>query len=179
MSRLEDFLSRLLGGPNVYIRVGRNRVVFQDCTTGEELEIPATMEVAERPDGMAFVASVGNAPRQEVPPDAVIRRVTPFDHPRLLLADFDAAEQFLRHGIRQILRAKWFRPSPMICIHPVGKIDGGVAPLEERAFRDIALLAGARKVVFNEGAQLAPQQVNRLLEEGQQSSAGTERKWSR
>jgi len=79
----------------------------------------------------------------------------PFSHPRLLVSSFLKAEKVLMHGIRQVHRRKIFAPAPVVVIHPMEKIEGGVTDVECRLYRELALGAGAREVHLHVGNSLS------------------------
>ena len=45
--------------------------------------------------------------------------------------------------MREVLGRKLFSMSPIIVVHPMEKIEGGLTGIEHRAFRELALGAGA------------------------------------
>ena len=55
-----------------------------------------------------------------------------------VIADFDVAEQMLRHFIRKVAQNKWARPRVVICV------PGGVTGVERRAVAEATYSAGAR-----------------------------------
>jgi rod shape-determining protein MreB and related proteins len=55
-----------------------------------------------------------------------------------VIADFEVAEQMLRHFIRKVVRNKWARPRVVICV------PGGVTGVERRAVAEATYSAGAR-----------------------------------
>lgn len=58
-----------------------------------------------------------------------------------VIADFDATEQMLRYFIQQVHRRRYFaKPRMVVCV------PGGVTAVEQRAVREAAYQAGARRV---------------------------------
>ena len=51
-------------------------------------------------------------------------------------------------------KGKFLRPSPTVIIHPMEKLEGGLTMIEDRAFRELALSAGAREAVLYLGEPL-------------------------
>lgn len=62
-------------------------------------------------------------------------------------------------AIKKVQEGKWFFTSPVIIIHPMEMIDGGLSQIEERALMELASGAGARKVVVWVGHELSDQEV--------------------
>ncbi len=80
----------------------------------------------------------------------IIERESPikFSSNRLLLADFEVAEQFFRTVISEFSGSKIFTRSLKVAMQPMELIEGGLSPTEKRAFRDSAEHIGAIKVVI-------------------------------
>ena len=85
--------------------------------------------------------------------------VNPFAHPRSLVSDFTVAEQVLKYYVRRILPNSFLRPAPVVIIHPLGSPTGGFTQVERRAFREMALAAGASEVVVWTGRALTDQEA--------------------
>ncbi|HCU53879.1 MAG TPA: 1-pyrroline-5-carboxylate dehydrogenase [Gammaproteobacteria bacterium] len=86
---------------------------------------------------------------------------SPFSTARLLVGQFSAAEQALKKGFKDMLAGRWFMPSPVVVIQPMEKIEGGLAEVEERALRELALAAGARQAIVWVGHELSDTEVVR------------------
>lgn len=80
----------------------------------------------------------------------ILKRESPinFSSNRLLLADFEVAEQFFRTVISEFSGSKIFTRSLKVAMQPMELIEGGLSPTEKRAFRDSAEFIGAKKVVI-------------------------------
>jgi hypothetical protein len=71
-----------------------------------------------------------------------------FSNDRLLIADFEPAEAFMRTVTRELLNSKnkTFTPSLKIVFQPVDSVINAVTPSERRIYVDSAYFAGARYV---------------------------------
>ncbi len=147
---LKGLLSGMHAGP-YYVRIGRQRLSVRDAKSAATYDMTPVVGVKGEPP---VIVSIG----LPVAPDAD-RSINPFDHPRLVVSDYDAAEKVLAHAIREIAGAAWFRPSPVIVVHPLDKLDGGLSPLEERALLELAESAGAGSAHIWLGRQLSDQEV--------------------
>lgn len=78
---------------------------------------------------------------------------------RLLIGEFTTAEKYLGRAIKKVYEGKWFSASPVVIIHPLEMIEGGLSQIEERAFMELAAGAGARKVMVWVGHELSDQEV--------------------
>ena len=96
-----------------------------------------------------------------------IRATASFSHKRTLLGDFIVAEKLLRGGIQSMNFVsglnRFLAASPMAVIHPRENIDGGLSQVEERAFQELMMGAGARKVRVWDGAELRDEEVREKL----------------
>ncbi|PKO67103.1 MAG: hypothetical protein CVU20_14765 [Betaproteobacteria bacterium HGW-Betaproteobacteria-14] len=88
-----------------------------------------------------------------------------FSHPRMLVGDFTAAEACLKRLVVQA-RSAGFALKTEILIHPLEKLEGGLAQIESRLFRELALGTGASKVVVWSGAHLGDAEVVAKLKAG-------------
>jgi actin-like ATPase involved in cell morphogenesis len=79
----------------------------------------------------------------------------PFSTERLLVGQFSVAERILKKAIKELYSRRWFAPSPVVIIQPMEKIAGGLSEIEERALRELAVAAGARKAVVWVGHELS------------------------
>ena len=88
----------------------------------------------------------------------------PFSHPRTLLANFNNAEFFLKPLVAEVKGR--FLLKPHMLIHPLERIEGGLTQIEERAFQELAIGAGAAKVKVWSGAPLSDAEVVEKLKGG-------------
>lgn len=91
---------------------------------------------------------------------------TPFTTTRLLVGEFKEAEALLRRAFYEEFSGKLFTPSPVVVIHPMEMVDGGLCEVEERLFRELAAGAGARKVFVHLGPALSDAEVLGKCERG-------------
>ena len=84
---------------------------------------------------------------------------SPFSTERLLIGNFAAAEAALKEGLKKIAGGGWFTPSPRVVMHPLEMSEGGLSEVEERILRELAIGAGAMKVVVWVGPQLSDAEV--------------------
>src|SRR6187200_1356492 len=59
-----------------------------------------------------------------------------------VIADFDMCEKMLRYFIQKVHQRKWAKPRMVICV------PSGITPVEQRAVREAAEFAGARKPAY-------------------------------
>ena len=91
--------------------------------------------------------------------EAIELALEPFSTKRLLVGEFTTAEKYLKAVIKKVHDGKWFSASPVVIIHPMEMVDGGLSQIEERALIELAAGAGARKVVVWIGHELSDQEI--------------------
>jgi rod shape-determining protein MreB and related proteins len=102
---------------------------------------------------------------QQAKPTAAAARavlINPFAHPRSLVSDFYTAEVLIKHLLKNLLASSLFAISPRIVMHPLGSPEGGFTQVELRAFKEMALAAGASEVVVWTGHMLSDQELRSL-----------------
>lgn len=78
--------------------------------------------------------------------------ITPFSTQRVVLASFQPANETISAAIRD-LRLKTTFLALKVVIQQLEGAEGGLSDIEKRALRDIAEMAGAKKVYIVEGEQ--------------------------
>jgi rod shape-determining protein MreB len=142
--------------PLLYVRISPERLVITNVKNGESIsEVPELAIGGEPKRVLGFGAVARSAAAQN---GGTV--VNPFAHPRSMVSDFTVAEQLLKAIVRRMNSRSWFVPSPRIIMHPLGQPEGGFTQVERRAFREMALGAGASVVVVWSGRELTNQEVN-------------------
>lgn len=142
--------------PVVYIQVSPERLALKNLKTGESIsEVP---ELAISAPPKPKIVAVGQQARLAAASQQS-EVVNPFAHPRSLVSDFTVAEQLLKHQLRRVLGNSFLSLSPYVVIHPLGSPAGGFTQVERRAFREMALGAGASEVHIWTGRPLTDQEV--------------------
>ncbi|TMH81442.1 MAG: 1-pyrroline-5-carboxylate dehydrogenase [Betaproteobacteria bacterium] len=93
--------------------------------------------------------------------------VTPtpgFTTTRLLVGQFRGAQTALKEAMGKVIGKGLFTASPGVVIQPLEMTDGGLSEIEERAFRELAVGAGAGKVVVWIGHELSDSEVKGKLD---------------
>lgn len=95
--------------------------------------------------------------------------VRPFSTQRVVLASFNPANETILSAIRE-LRLKTIFIALHALIHQLEGAEGGLSDIEKRALRDIAEMAGARKVYIYEGEEKLSNEQARVMIARQESS---------
>ena len=86
----------------------------------------------------------------------------PFSHPRGLIGNFAEAENVIKAAVSGVSGKGLFRSS-RILIQAMENCEGGLTQVESRVLKELALSAGAVKVVVGSGAPLSDEAINRQL----------------
>jgi rod shape-determining protein MreB and related proteins len=135
--------------PVIYIQVSPERVTLRNVKTGSSISEVPEIAVSSTAGPQARTAAVSQTANV----------VNPFAHPRSMVSDFTAAEQVLKQQLRRVLGSSLLSIAPRVVIHPLGDPAGGFTQVELRAFREMALGAGASEVRVWTGRSLTDQEV--------------------
>lgn len=142
--------------PIVYVQVSPERLTARNAKTGETIsEVP---EIAIEQYPKPGIVGVGNDARSHKSAQSV-KIINPFAHPRSLVSDFTAGEQLLKAFLRRLQGNSIFAVSPKVVMHPQGEPDGGFTQIEIRALHEMAMGAGASRVVVWQGRGLSDQEL--------------------
>lgn len=88
--------------------------------------------------------------------------VNPFKHPRTLDSDFTTAQIVLKAFMQKLFAGRLFAGAPIVVLHPRVDPEGGFTQIEIRALHELAMGAGASKVIVWQGRELAKDELTRL-----------------
>ena len=151
----------LSGGP-YYVRLRRDRLVVRNASTGARFDDKPIVVLSNGPKRR--VVGVGAAATA-----ASSTSINPFQHPRILIADFLVAEALLKYAFHAISPRSWVQPSPIAVCHVVEPLEGGLSQIEARALMEMMEGAGARQSFLWEGRELSDAE----LRSGAYRAAGT------
>ena len=139
----------------IYVQISAQQLTVKNLKSGEVIaEAP---EVAISAPPKPKILAIGTQARAAAAAQAA-ELINPFGHPRTLVSDFTTAQQVLKHYLRRI-QGNAFLFLPVIVMHPLGSPAGGFTQVERRAFREMALGAGASEVVVWTGRTLTDQEI--------------------
>ena len=145
--------------PLLYIQVTPERVAIRNLRTGASLSEVAELALGHPQAGKPRVLAVGTQAQMAAAAEPGARLIRPFAHPRTLVSDFISAELLLRNLVKQSLGKRLLAISPMVVMHPMGSPEGGFTAVERRAFRELALGAGALEVQVWTGRPLTDDEL--------------------
>jgi rod shape-determining protein MreB len=140
----------------VYVQISPERLTLKNLKTGESIaEVPELAISAPPKPRILAVGSQARVAAASQPSEVV----NPFAHPRSLVSDFTVAEQLLKHQLRRISGNTLLSLAPYVVVHPLGAPAGGFTQVERRAFREMAIGAGASEVHVWTGRPLTDQEL--------------------
>ncbi len=144
--------------PIIYVQIWENRLRVVDTKTGKEFDEKPYLLTRENGKGVKVIAAIGNNAQHATSSNE--ESINPFSHPRFLLNNFFVAEKILQHAIYTLIGKFSLKPAPTIVIHPMEKLEGGLSHIEDRAFRELAVGAGAYEVVVYTGSPLCIKSID-------------------
>lgn len=87
----------------------------------------------------------------------------PFTTSRLLVGQFQIAQNLLKQAVKKMSKGGIVAMSPQVLIQPLEMIEGGLSEIEERVLMEVAMGAGASKVVVWVGPELSDAEVRQKL----------------
>jgi len=139
--------------PLVYIQISPNLLTLKNLKTGLEISEVAEIALSLPPKPEVILGAGAEARLASASEPAQL--IQPFAHPRSLVSDFASAEALIRLQLQRVLGKGWLRVAPSVVMHPLGNPDGGFTQVELRAFREMALGAGASTARVWTGRPLA------------------------
>lgn len=88
----------------------------------------------------------------------------PFTTTRLLVGQFREAESLLRTAVQEIENGRFLKVRPVMVMHPLEMVDGGLSEIEERIYHELAIGAGARSAFVYVGSPLTDADVMAVSE---------------
>jgi rod shape-determining protein MreB len=142
--------------PPLYIRLSPYRLTVRNVKTGEFISEPPDIAISRGLKPKVLGAGDEAALYKSSKSAQVLN---PFSHPRTMMSDFTAGEQVLKAFVKKLPKRHVLSPSPRVVLHLQGDPAGGFTQVEIRAFREMALGAGASEVTLWQGPDLTDEQV--------------------
>ncbi len=144
----------------LYVRIEPEEITVTHAESGYHFSETPVLAI-ESKNGKAVILAVGQeALALSSRPNVTINYG--FRHPRTLLADFTIAERTLKYLVKKAQPKTFFLAAPILVIHPLALLEGGLTQLEIRAFCELGAMAGARKVYIWVGKELTTAELTEL-----------------
>lgn len=142
-------------GNTIYVSVEADRLTLLHAQSGREWN--DSPDVARHLISGKLLAVGREALALAGAPDIVMGNG--YRHPRTLIADFILAELALKAMLPRVTPRSWLSPAPVIVMHPLTRLAGGLTQVEVRAFHELAMGAGARRAMVWAGDALTRQHL--------------------
>jgi rod shape-determining protein MreB len=136
----------------IYVQIWESRIKVTNVSSNDCFDDSPLVVIRTSDKGEKLISGIGNKASLSLESNEKV--VNPFSHPRVLFSDFYVGEKLLQHAFKQISNIKYLRPRPKVIIHPMEKTEGGLTMIEKRAFRELAIGAGAIEVKLHLGKPL-------------------------
>lgn len=143
--------------PVLYVQIWERRLKITECATGKDYDDVPLLALQTLASGQKNILAIGKAAARMA--DANVVTINPFSHPRTLLADFYVAEKILQHAFSTFASYRFLRVRPKTILQPMEKTEGGLNAIECRAFRELAMGAGAIAVTLYLGPPLPSNRI--------------------
>lgn len=140
-----------------YVQVWEERLRVVDVKRRTLFDEPPQLAISTT--GPKMIVAAGHSAKAAAMAGGAML-INPFSHPRQLLADFAMGEKLLKYAFQQLNHGRWLPSSPRVIIQPMAKLEGGLTQIEQRAWRELGLGAGAMDVVLYTGPELDPAQID-------------------
>ncbi|WOI35989.1 rod shape-determining protein MreB [Alteromonas sp. CI.11.F.A3] len=142
----------------MYVQIWEHRLKVTDTATRESFDDYPAIVIKTNDKGEKLISGVGKEASERLQHNEIA--INPFSHPRVLFSDFYVGEKLLQHTFRHLGNSKMLRPRPKVIIHPMEKTEGGLTMIEKRAFKELAIGAGAIAVKIYIGSALSLEKIN-------------------
>lgn len=142
--------------PLFYVQISPELLTVRNAKTGETVSEVPEIAIANTPKpNIVGIGSEAGLHRSA----PTVKVINPFAHPRSMVSDFAVGEQLLKAFLRRLIGNSIFAVSPRVVMHLMGEPAGGFTQVEIRAFHEMAIGAGASKVVIWQGQGLSDQEL--------------------
>ncbi len=157
-----DFIRKLLKPSNqiVYIRFTRDKIHFYYHPSGVHYEDEPILAIRKK-GTKEIVTAVGKEVQELKPEDTTSVVYAPFKPFEMELSNFKHAEKVIAYLMKKGATFKGSIISPRVIIHPNKSY---VSEIEEDAYRELALSAGAREVVVYVGDELSAHEIESVMQ---------------
>lgn len=132
----------------LYIQIWKNRLKITNLKSGNFYDDTPTVVIEDN-----TIIAIGKKA------STYKSAVNPFNHPRIVVADFEIASILLRYAFEQATQRKVFF-SPLGIIQVMEEFDSKLSELEKKVLIEISMDAGCRESIIYEGKELDTKKIN-------------------
>jgi len=147
-------IHKLLGSRLYYVRIRPRLLTVREAVSRKTVEDIPFLAVDHDSDPVKILEVGAIAASTAAQSGGNVDLVNGFDHPRSIISDFTLAEKTLQHFFLKLYDDAFLKPSPIVIMHPLEKIEGGLTQIEVRALQELAMGAGAREAHVWKGREL-------------------------
>lgn len=134
------------------MRLRRDRLNVRDVKSGRGFDDEPIVAISDGNDPR--IIAIGAAARNQG-----ARCINPFIHERVLIANHVIAEKLLQYAFWMVSGKRWIRVSPIVVVHCLEDLLGGISEVERRQLMELASGAGASETHIWEGRELTDAEV--------------------
>ncbi len=142
----------------VYIRFWRDKIIFYYYPSGVKYKDEPILAIRKK-GKKEIITAVGEEINDLKPEDTSIIR-TPFKPFIMEPENFDLGAKVIRHLMQKGKNSKAALIAPKVIIHPDRT---NISEMEEQAYRELAVSAGAREAVVYVGHTLQPDEIEGVM----------------
>lgn len=151
---VEEFLKS-----TIYVRIRSDLLSVTQVERRNTFEDKPLLALKVTPKGKKLIVAVGaEAEAAHYRDPASVSVYNAFDHPRSCIKDFEIGKETLKYFVSKAVSRKAIL-RPVIVMHPLEKLEGGLTDVESLALVELGSYAGARKVYVWTGRILDPQEL--------------------
>lgn len=139
-----------------YVQVWSDRIRVVNVRTQEVFDEKPLLAINTNSKGKKIVKAIGDE-ALTLRGDEKIIIENPFNHPRILFANFVNGEKLLQAIMQKLQKKRIIKLSAAIVIQPMEKLEGGLTMIEKRSYEELALSVGAREVYIHEDTTPIPE----------------------
>jgi rod shape-determining protein MreB and related proteins len=143
----------------VYARLHPDTLSVRDVSGGREVKGPPVVAISREKNRKAVAIGAAAMTASAGTP---VDLMNPFKHPRTLVADFTAAQVVMKGFFKELFAGRLFAIAPIVVLHPKVDPEGGFTEIEIRALQELAIGAGATRVIVWHGRDLADSELKEL-----------------
>ena len=88
-----------------------------------------------------------------------IEIINPYDHPSIIIPDFNLAGRVLRFFLTKILHNKILHQRLIMIMHVIEELEGGLTQIEIRALQELAIEVGGQAIHIWNGRELMDDEI--------------------
>ena len=134
-----------------YVQVWTNRIKVTNTSSGAVFDEKPLVATSTDNKNKITIEAVGND--ASLVAGNKVEVINPFNHVRTPISSFKIAKMLLLFIFGKLSEGAIFRPKPKVVIQLMENIKGGLTDIEEQAFKELALGAGARSVYLYTGTK--------------------------